>query len=69
LRFGHPDGLFEPKIDGFRALAYIDGHRPNPLTSFETGRVGPRHHKVVLGCDVNPAVADDFAQHPDERPR
>jgi bifunctional non-homologous end joining protein LigD len=25
--FDHPDFLFEPKIDGFRALAYIDGHQ------------------------------------------
>ena len=25
--FCHPDWLFEPKYDGFRALAYIDGHR------------------------------------------
>ncbi len=23
--FDHPDFLFEPKIDGFRSLAYIDG--------------------------------------------
>jgi bifunctional non-homologous end joining protein LigD len=25
--FDHPDFIFEPKIDGFRALAYIRGHR------------------------------------------
>jgi bifunctional non-homologous end joining protein LigD len=25
--FDHPDFIFEPKVDGFRALAYIDGHR------------------------------------------
>jgi bifunctional non-homologous end joining protein LigD len=25
--FNDPDWLFEPKWDGFRALAYIDGHR------------------------------------------
>jgi bifunctional non-homologous end joining protein LigD len=25
--FDHPDFLFEPKIDGFRALAYVRGHR------------------------------------------
>jgi len=24
--FDHPDCVFEPKIDGFRALAYVDGH-------------------------------------------
>jgi len=24
--FDHPDWLFEPKWDGFRALAYVDGH-------------------------------------------
>jgi bifunctional non-homologous end joining protein LigD len=24
--FDHPDFIFEPKIDGFRALAYVDGH-------------------------------------------
>jgi hypothetical protein len=26
--FDHPDFIFEPKIDGFRALAYVEG-RPN----------------------------------------
>ena len=25
--FDHPDFLFEPKLDGFRALAHIDRHR------------------------------------------
>lgn len=25
--FDHPDFLFEPKLDGFRALAHIEGHR------------------------------------------
>lgn len=25
--FDDPDWFFEPKWDGFRALAYIDGHR------------------------------------------
>ena len=25
--FDHPDFLFGPKLDGFRALAHIDGHR------------------------------------------
>jgi bifunctional non-homologous end joining protein LigD len=25
--FDHPDFIFEPKIDGFRALAYVEGHR------------------------------------------
>jgi hypothetical protein len=25
--FDHPDFLFEPKIDGFRALAYVPGDR------------------------------------------
>src|SRR5437016_4438184 len=25
--FDHSDFIFEPKIDGFRALAYIDGHQ------------------------------------------
>ena len=25
--FDHPDCIFEPKIDGFRALAHADGHR------------------------------------------
>jgi bifunctional non-homologous end joining protein LigD len=25
--FNHPDFVFEPKMDGFRALARIDGHR------------------------------------------
>jgi ATP-dependent DNA ligase len=25
--FDHPDFVFEPKIDGFRALAYVSGHR------------------------------------------
>ena len=25
--FDHPKFLFEPKIDGFRALAHVDGHR------------------------------------------
>ena len=25
--FNHPDFLFEPKIDGFRALAHVRGHR------------------------------------------
>ena len=25
--FDDPDWLFEPKWDGFRALAFIDGHR------------------------------------------
>lgn len=25
--FDHPDFLFEPKIDGFRALAHVAGHR------------------------------------------
>src|SRR4029453_4092109 len=24
--FDHPDFIFEPKIDGFRSLAYIDRH-------------------------------------------
>jgi hypothetical protein len=24
--FDHPDFLFEPKIDGFRALAYVENH-------------------------------------------
>jgi bifunctional non-homologous end joining protein LigD len=24
--FDHPEFIFEPKVDGFRALAYIDGH-------------------------------------------
>jgi bifunctional non-homologous end joining protein LigD len=24
--FDHPDFVFEPKIDGFRALAYVEGH-------------------------------------------
>jgi ATP-dependent DNA ligase len=24
--FSDPDWVFEPKYDGFRALAYIDGH-------------------------------------------
>jgi bifunctional non-homologous end joining protein LigD len=25
--FDHPDWVYEPKFDGFRALAYVDGHR------------------------------------------
>jgi ATP-dependent DNA ligase len=25
--FDHPDWLFELKLDGFRALAHIDGHQ------------------------------------------
>jgi bifunctional non-homologous end joining protein LigD len=25
--FDHPDFLFEPKLDGFRALAHVRGHR------------------------------------------
>ena len=25
--FDHPDFVFEPKLDGFRALAHIEGHR------------------------------------------
>ena len=25
--FDHPDFVFEPKIDGFRCLAYVEGHR------------------------------------------
>ena len=25
--FDHPDFIFEPKIDGFRALAYVRRHR------------------------------------------
>ena len=25
--FDHPDFIFEPKLDGFRALAHIRGHR------------------------------------------
>ena len=25
--FDHPDYIFEPKIDGFRALAFVEGHR------------------------------------------
>jgi bifunctional non-homologous end joining protein LigD len=25
--FDHPDWIFEPKMDGFRALAYVEGHR------------------------------------------
>src|SRR3954468_16850600 len=25
--FDHPDCIFEPKLDGFRALATVDGHR------------------------------------------
>jgi bifunctional non-homologous end joining protein LigD len=25
--FDHPDFMFEPKIDGFRALAHVAGHR------------------------------------------
>jgi ATP-dependent DNA ligase len=25
--FDHSDFLFEPKLDGFRALAYVRGHR------------------------------------------
>ena len=25
--FDHPEFLFEPKIDGFRALAHVEGHR------------------------------------------
>jgi bifunctional non-homologous end joining protein LigD len=25
--FDHSDFVFEPKVDGFRALAYVDGHR------------------------------------------
>jgi len=25
--FDHPDSLFERKHDGFRALAYVEGHR------------------------------------------
>jgi hypothetical protein len=24
--FDHPDFIFEPKIDGFRALAHVTGH-------------------------------------------
>ena len=25
--FDHPDFIFEPKLDGFRALAHVRGHR------------------------------------------
>jgi bifunctional non-homologous end joining protein LigD len=25
--FNHPDFVFEPKLDGFRALAHVRGHR------------------------------------------
>ena len=25
--FDHPEWIFEPKMDGFRALAHVQGHR------------------------------------------
>jgi hypothetical protein len=28
--FDHPDFLFEPKLDGFRALAHVRGHLVTP---------------------------------------
>src|SRR6516165_3852665 len=30
--FEHPDWIFEPKLDGFRALAYVEGGSCRPIT-------------------------------------
>ena len=31
--FDHPDFIFEPKLDGFRALAHVHGHRCELVSS------------------------------------
>jgi ATP-dependent DNA ligase len=30
--FEHPDLIFEPKLDGFRAVAYIEGGACRPIS-------------------------------------
>jgi ATP-dependent DNA ligase len=40
--FDHADFVFEPKLDGFRALAHIDRHRASLISrngnAFKSGR-------------------------------
>ena len=48
--FSHPDWLFELKYDGFRALAHIDGRRPQ--------LVSRNGHPFASFPDLGHAIAD-----------
>ena len=45
--FGHPDFIFEPKVDGFRALAHVRGHRCELLS--RNGHTFKRWPQLVVG--------------------
>jgi bifunctional non-homologous end joining protein LigD len=72
--FDHPDFIFEPKIDGFRALAHVEGHRATlvsrnghvfkswPQLSEEIAHA-VRARRVVLDgeiCCLGPDGCSDF---------
>ena len=62
--FEHPDWIFEPKLDGFRAVAYIEGgvcrlvsRNRNAFKTFEplgqavAGQTGPIGKKTTLSAE------------------
>src|SRR5215218_8749451 len=58
--FDHPDFIFEPKIDGFRALAYIEGHRCTPMSRTRHAfKSWPQlAEEIAHGARVDRAVID-----------
>src|SRR5215510_1320968 len=70
--FEHPDWIFEPKMDGFRALAYVEGDAcrlvSRNLHAFKT--FDPLAHAIAQELAGRSAILDGEIVHPgpDGRP-